>query len=157
MVMYRRLNCVLFIDDDEATNYLHRLIIKRLDCAERLEIFQSAKEAIKYLAGQGKYHNDNPIPEMIFLDINMPSMNGWEFIEQFRKIKTASPIILVMLTTSLNPDDEFLSEKIPEITCFKNKPLTRQMVEGLLEEYFNDPDDPGPNKNHDYGTGNRDN
>ena len=84
-------------------------------------------------------------------------MNGWEFIEQFRKIKTASPIILVMLTTSLNPDDEFLSEKIPEITCFKNKPLTRQMVEGLLEEYFNDPDDPGPNKNHDYGTGNRDN
>ena len=157
MVMYRRLNCVLFIDDDEATNYLHRLIIKRLDCAERLEIFQSAKEAIKYLGGQGKYHNDNPIPDMIFLDINMPSMNGWEFIEQFRKIKTASPIILVMLTTSLNPDDEFLSEKIPEITCFKNKPLTRQMVEGLLEEYFNDPDDPGPNKNHDYGTGNRDN
>ena len=62
-----------------------------------------------------------------------------------------------MLTTSLNPDDEFLSEKIPEITCFKNKPLTRQMVEGLLEEYFNDPDGYRDRKMDDFGTGNREN
>jgi CheY-like chemotaxis protein len=150
--MYRRLKCILLIDDDEATNYLHRFILNRLDCTERLEIFQNAKEAMKYLAGQGKYHNNNPIPDMIFLDINMPSMNGWEFIEQFRKIKTGSPIVLVMLTTSLNPDDEFLSEKIPEISCFKNKPLTKKMVEGLLEEYFNDPDSsPGNYPREDFG------
>jgi CheY-like chemotaxis protein len=138
MVMPRRLNCILLIDDDEATNYLHRLILNRLDCVDRIEIFQSAKEAVKYLAGQGKYMNNNPVPDMIFLDINMPSMNGWEFIEQFRKIKDGSPIVVVMLTTSLNPDDEFLSEKIPEITVFKNKPLTRGMVEGLLNEFFPD-------------------
>lgn len=92
---------------------------------------------------------------MIFLDINMPSMNGWEFIEQFRKIRSGSSIVLVMLTTSLNPDDEFLSRKIPEITVFKNKPLTRTMVEGLLNEYFSDS---GSNSLRDrdekFGTGN---
>ena len=139
MVMTRRLKCILLIDDDEATNYLHRLILKKLDCADRVEIFQNAKEALKYLDGQGKYKNNNPTPELIFLDINMPSMNGWEFIEQFRRIRNGIPIVVVMLTTSLNPDDEFLSEKIPEITIFQNKPLTRAMVEGLLKDYFSEP------------------
>jgi response regulator of citrate/malate metabolism len=74
MVMPRRLNCILLIDDDEATNYLHRLILNRLDCVDRIEIFQSAKEAVKYLGGQGKYMNNNPVPDMIFLDIYMTYM-----------------------------------------------------------------------------------
>jgi CheY-like chemotaxis protein len=134
--MEKKLKSIVLIDDDEPTNYLHKLILKKIDCVEHIEVFQTGKDAINYLS-KLKDHNSEVIrPDIIFLDINMPKMNGWEFIEQFRKIKREENITVIMLTTSLNPDDELLSEKIPEIKTFINKPLTRAMMEEIIKEYF---------------------
>ena len=132
-----KLNCVLLIDDDEATNFLHKLVIQRSGYAEEIVAYQNAEEALSYLGTEksGRY----PQPDLIFLDINMPRMNGWEFMDAYAGLseEQRGKVVVMMLTTSLNPDDKEKANGIENITGFLTKPLTKQMLEGVLEEHFN--------------------
>ena len=66
----------------------------------------------------------------------MPAMDGWEFLDEYKKLNIETRIIVVMLTTSLFPEDKLRAEKIPEISGFENKPLTEEKLTGVLEKYF---------------------
>lgn len=138
--MKQKLNTILLVDDDEPTNYLNKMILEEIDCAEHIEVAQSAKEAINYLTGTGKYNKKGstiPPPELIFLDINMPAMDGWEFIDIYKELRKKGRVVMVMLTTSQNPEDEEKSKMIAEVAGYKNKPLSKQIVQEVLESYFN--------------------
>jgi CheY-like chemotaxis protein len=79
-----------------------------------------------------------PQPDLIFLDINMPVMDGWEFMQVYHKLdenKKGNKVI-VMLTTSINPDDKLKASLISEITDFKSKPLFPDNLEELVKKYF---------------------
>lgn len=134
--MSTQLNSILLIDDDEPTNFLNRLTLEQAECTRHIHIAQSGQEALEYLwnCGPGKL----PRPDLIFLDINMPAMDGWEFLEKYRSLPSErkADIVLIMLTTSLNPDDELKTKAIPEVSGFENKPLSQQRVHHLLEKYF---------------------
>lgn len=133
------LNCILLIDDDEPTNFLNRLTLEQAGCARDIRVAQSGQEALDYLHSCGE--GAPPRPDMIFLDINMPAMDGWEFLERYRRLPSdrKADIVLIMLTTSLNPDDELRTRAIPEVSGFENKPLSPQRVNALLEKYFKSP------------------
>jgi CheY-like chemotaxis protein len=138
--MNKKLNCILFIDDDEPTNFLNRMTVEQMDCTRHVVIAQSGEEALDILMGQDNTSAgaDCSRPDLIFLDINMPAMDGWEFLEKYGQLpeeKKAS-IILVMLTTSLNPDDERRASVTPEIAGFENKPLKEPQLQRLLKKYF---------------------
>jgi CheY-like chemotaxis protein len=66
------------------------------------------------------------------------AMNGWDFLEKYKKlnVKQKAQIIIIMLTTSLNPADKKKSEKIPEISSFETKPLTHEKLIKILELHF---------------------
>ena len=83
--MDKPLKLILLVDDDEATNFLHKIMINDAGCAQGIHVAKNGKEAIEYLTNaiEGKY----PQPDLIFLDINMPVMNGWEFLDEFEQIK----------------------------------------------------------------------
>jgi CheY-like chemotaxis protein len=68
----------------------------------------------------------------------MPAMDGWEFLDRYRRLPAAqkADIVLIMLTTSLNPDDELRTKTIPEVAGFENKPLSQQRLKELLDKYF---------------------
>jgi CheY-like chemotaxis protein len=135
--MKQKLNCVLLIDDDEPTNFLSNMFIEEADCSEHIEIKEGGKEALEYLANSKSRDNIVPYPELIFLDINMPAMDGWEFLDRYKAVKSEyhKPII-IMLTTSLNPDDALRAFQIPEISGFENKPLSKEKVVGIVKKYF---------------------
>lgn len=135
--MKNKLKTVLLIDDDENTNFYNEIIINQLGITEQIKTFQFANEALVYLTT--KTEGSYPQPEIIFLDINMPIMNGWQFMEKYKQLddEQKGKIIVVMLTSSFNYDDKIKSEQINEIDTFLNKPLNQEMLSDLMKKYFN--------------------
>lgn len=128
----KKINCILLIDDDEATIFLHKIIIEEANICENLVIKDSALEALEYLKQE-----DAIIPNLIFLDINMPKMNGWQFLEAYRDLNKDQQgnIDVIMLTTSLNQNDKIKAEDISEVKKFINKPLTAEVLEEIRDNY----------------------
>ena len=137
--MKQKLNCILLIDDDEPTNFLSAMLIEEANCSRHVEVIPTGKEALKYLASsQQSKNNSLPYPELIFLDINMPAMDGWEFLDEYKAIEKEhqQKIIIIMLTTSLNPDDALRAYKISEVSGFETKPITIEKLDKILKKYF---------------------
>ncbi|MDO6492064.1 MAG: response regulator [Cellulophaga sp.] len=135
------LKSILLIDDDEATNFLHKMVIKKLNCTNDVIVKTNGQEAIDYL----KTEKDGvfPQPSLILLDINMPIMNGWEFLQEYKKLEEnqMAETVIVMLTTSLNPDDKARALGFTQINDFKSKPLTPDGLRDILKSFFMFPDD----------------
>ncbi|WP_339903700.1 response regulator [uncultured Cyclobacterium sp.] len=134
--MRKKINCILLIDDDKATNFLHKEIIRETGLVNKVVDMESGHEALEYLEKMedGKY----PQPDIIFLDINMPAMSGWEFLEEYDKLdeEKKAKIVVVMLTTSINPDDKETATSKELINGFFNKPLTFEIIERVIDENF---------------------
>jgi CheY-like chemotaxis protein len=132
----QKLENVLLVDDDEGTNFLNERIIRLSGYVNNIVKAHNGIQALEYL--KLKINSKHPQPEFILLDINMPAMNGWEFMEAYSQLDEAqkAQIIIVMLSTSLNPDDEKRAREIKEINDFRSKPLTMKMFTDLVEEFF---------------------
>ncbi len=133
----------MLIDDDEPTNYYNTLIIEETGCADHVQAVQSGQRALEYLTNSEdypEYGNCFPCPDLIFLDINMPAMNGWEFLDKYKELKkeVKGKTVLVMLTTSLFSEDALKALKIPEISGFESKPITPEVIDKILKKYFVD-------------------
>ena len=79
------------------------------------------------------------VPDLILLDINMPIVNGWEFMDKYQSLSAEqkAKIVVVMLTTSLNPDDRSRAESIKDIKDFVSKPLDETTLKDIIEKHFN--------------------
>ena len=135
--MNQKLDSILLIDDNEADNYLHKMVIEELGCAKQVHVVYDGEEAIQYLTQKNNGHI--PIPDVIFLDINMPKMNGWEFLEAYEKLvaeERRCKALVLMLTTSLNPDDYQLADQNDNIKAFMNKPLTADQLLAIMKKNF---------------------
>ena len=130
----------MLVDDNYDDNFIHDRLIKKNDAADIVITKQSAMEALKYL----KSRKDDSIPpsppDLIFLDINMPGMNGWEFLQEYKKIdkQFQSRAVVVMLSTSDNPDDKMKAKFSSGVSDFKTKPLTREMLQDVIAKFFSD-------------------
>jgi len=116
---------IMLIDDDPMTNMIHRAIIKRLDPHIEVWTYLQAEEALEYL----KAHSCG-WPEIIFLDINMPVMNGWQFLEAYSELEGQAH--LFMLTSSIDPKDMTRSQQYPVVKGFISKPLTIEILRNQL-------------------------
>jgi CheY-like chemotaxis protein len=139
--MQQKLNCILLIDDDEPTNFISKMLIEESNCSEHVQVTQSGEAALDYLT-KGKSPKGQPelfpCPDLIFLDINMPAMNGWEFLDRYENLdgNYKGNVITVMLTTSLSPDDRLKAHNNSTISKFETKPLTLEKLNRILTEYF---------------------
>jgi len=134
--MLKQINCVLLIDDDEATNFINQMVIEESGCAEKIVVRESGFEALEYLTSTE--NGEHPQPDLIFLDINMPGMDGFEFLEEYEKLTTEQKgkHVVVMLTTSVNPDDKDRATKFKDVDQFMHKPLTPEMFVEVMENHF---------------------
>ena len=141
MPMKKKLNCVLLVDDNESDNYLHKKVLEQSGLVNHVEIAMDGEAAIEFLnSNYEKWQSSgvNLQPELIFLDINMPVMDGWTFLEEYDKLEDVlkSKIVFVMLTTSINPADKRRVEKREESVDFLYKPLTLKMINEIIQKRF---------------------
>lgn len=136
----KEINTVLLIDDNIHDNYIHSYVIKKELPNTIIKTAESGDHAIEYFEKSLNGENEYPYPDLIFLDINMPGMNGFEFLEEARSRKyfeKGNPILIFMLTSSLNPSDKQAADQdfSNEISDFRNKPLTQEMLREILSAY----------------------
>jgi len=133
--MKKKLDCILLVDDNSDDNFFHKIIINKMDVVNRIDVVINGLEALAYL----KKENQTP-PELIFLDINMPRMNGWEFLEQYKHldVNQKARVVIMILTTSANPDDIKKAKEIEEVTGFETKPLSKEIMVEILNRHFQD-------------------
>ncbi len=126
----------MLIDDDEDDNFLHEREIKKSEVASIVITKNSGMEALTYLRSMKA--NKEPYPDLIFLDINMPEMNGWEFLKEYHKLdkELQVPEVLIMLTTSDHPEDKAKAKKWGVVSDYITKPLSQEIIEDISKKYF---------------------
>ena len=134
-----KLEKVICVDDDPIALLLSKLVLSKSDFASQVITAANGEIAIQYLerpeviAENNNSHN----PLLILLDLNMPVMDGWEFLEQFRATlytehyKTAK---VILLSSSIDPNDIERSKEFPMVATFLPKPLTKEMLQTILDK-----------------------
>ena len=123
---------VMVIDDNQIDLYIAEMVMATTKFAEQVVCVASAKEALDYL----KPLHDRPdeLPHLIFLDINMPEMSGFDFLREYQHLpeNIRNKCIIMMMTTSLDENDRKQAEENAFVKRFLNKPLDRDKIAQLL-------------------------
>ncbi len=131
-----KLKCILLVDDDEFTNSIHKMVIEDVGVSKNIEVAESADAALDLL--ECPKVDDCKTPDLIFLDLNMPGMNGWDFLELYREKKKncRTKSLIIILSNSTNPYDQKKAETYEEVAGFRSKPLTDLMIHEIMDHYF---------------------
>ncbi len=115
---------ILLIDDDAAANFLHRSILSKVCPAATVVTSENGATALEYL--EALKRGEDALPELILLDINMPVMNGWAFLENYgrQEVSSSGTELYLMLTTPLTETDQARASSYKVITGFIKKPLS---------------------------------
>ncbi|WP_232758553.1 response regulator [Flavobacterium sp. ALD4] len=123
---------IAIVDDDPIFQFIAKRFIKSFESVNQMLIFSDGKDAMDFL-----YFNINDkdkLPDIIFLDINMPVMNGWQFLNKYIELKSKieKKIIIYIVSSSNNPDDFIQAQSIHEVTDYIVKPIDREKYTSIL-------------------------
>lgn len=131
--MKKELKCIMLVEDNAHDNFFHEREIRKTTLTTFVLTKNTGKEAIEYIKSK-----EDPQPDLIFLDINMPVMNGWEFLEEYNLLdkELQCGAIIIMLTTSDNDDDIAKAKAWSFVADYISKPLTKEIMEDIIVKYF---------------------
>jgi CheY-like chemotaxis protein len=131
--MKRKKPLICIIDDDKIYRFLLSWIINKNNLAENIISFSNGEEALQYLT-DNKATNEK-IPDAVFLDVSMPIMDGWQFMEEYATIKTEikKKVVVFMLSSSVNPIDIERANNISEISDYIFKPIDVEGINGIFK------------------------
>jgi CheY-like chemotaxis protein len=135
------LDKILCIDDDPITLMLCRKVIERVEFAKEIDTVNNGEEAIKYFDTLFEEKINNPsvvYPKLVLLDLNMPVMDGWDFLESFNKKDYQNIFNLtrfIVVSSSIDPYDINKAKTYPVIG-FLSKPVTKEMLENLKTQFI---------------------
>ncbi|HEY6159636.1 MAG TPA: response regulator [Bacteroidia bacterium] len=125
---------LFLVDDDEIYVFLTKRTIEETNLADQVKIFRNGKEAIDFL--EGAADNIELLPEIIFLDITMPILDGWGFIEEYISLKPrlGKKITLYIVSTSVSPADIQRAKEISVVSDFIIKPVTKEKFIDVIKK-----------------------
>src|SRR5690606_39581165 len=128
----RLIKNLLLIDDDEIFTFLTKRTIEETNLVEKIKIFGNGQDALEFL--ERAIAHKEPLPDIIFLDINMPILDGWGFLEEFISIKPflGKKVMIFLVSTSISPHDIERAHNISEVSAYIIKPLTKEKFLNIL-------------------------
>ncbi len=126
------LDKILCVDDDAITLMLCKMVIVKNSFSSEIATVTNGEEALNYFK-MLKNNSSEKTPQMIFLDLNMPVMGGWEFLDCFstEEYSDFNSIKTIILSSTIDPDDLEKSKKYPMVIDFLSKPISKEMLEYL--------------------------
>jgi CheY-like chemotaxis protein len=129
----KKIDIACIIDDDPIFVYGAQALMQLTNFCNSMMVYNNGEEALnnlKVLLSSGE-----KLPDVILLDLNMPIMDGWEFLEEFTKIKTEKEITIFIVTSSIDPNDVEKAKTYSEVSNYIVKPVTTESLEHILETY----------------------
>ncbi|MBI2793428.1 MAG: response regulator [Ignavibacteria bacterium] len=124
--------CVALVDDDRIYQFTTERLLQRLGIDISFLWFKDGEEALEYIE---KHKLDaNALPDILIVDINMPFMDGWQFLDAFKELKplSAKPIDIYMVSSSIDDRDMRRARSIAEVRDYVEKPITREKLLVIL-------------------------
>ncbi len=131
---------ILIIDDDDIVRLVQGKLLQNSNVSKEPIKFKRASEAVEYLKSASIKHH-----YLLMLDINMPMMNGWEFLDEIEKMEVKEYIYVFMVSSSIDYSDKEKAKKYNRIINFIEKPITSRNCEQLKESPLLKPFFPQPN------------
>jgi CheY-like chemotaxis protein len=128
-----KLSSVMLVDDDSTNNFLNGLLLKSLNVTERILVAESGTQALDII----EHSADPDEPALILLDVNMPGLNGIQFLEAYRQLPQTqrNATVIIMLTTTMDARDLGRLDEL-NIAGLVSKPLTQEKIDGILQLHF---------------------
>lgn len=125
----------IFVDDDEFSNWIYSIVVKEVAGEADIKTFTVPGEALEFI--QTQYERIEG-PTILFLDINMPMINGWEFLVHYAEFSEAlkSQISIYILSSSVDERDSNMAKGNKNVKGFISKPLTIEVVRSIIENRF---------------------
>ena len=125
------MNTLAIVDDDEIAQILIKEMVEKHQLANEIILFSDVETAIDYL---GKITDENNIPDVLFLDINLPGLDGWDFLVEYEGIKPhlSKSMIIYMLSSSISNSDMVRAESNSNVKGYISKPLTLDKLQNLI-------------------------
>lgn len=125
------LTCI--IDDDEIYVFGIKHLMQRVNFSKNIMVFENGQEALRFLTPI--IEDEEALPNVILLDINMPIMDGWQFLDEFVKIQTPSSrkLTIYMMSSSVNPADIERAKSYELISDYIIKPIDQNQLELIME------------------------
>lgn len=135
--MSANLNHIVLVDDNETTSFLNNRLLGRLAVADHVSTFSRADEAFEQLWGSANGGSSAPAPDLVFVDLKMPGVSGFEFLELYNALPqpVQDKTVMAVLTTSMHGADTARVAKYPNVE-YLTKPLTEEKMLKLLEKRF---------------------
>ena len=132
--MKKTFDLVFLIDDDLKFSFITKTLLSKISFAKEIVDYSDASEALNQLKKNTK-NGGGKLPDIIFLDLNMPGMDGWDFLEEYKSLPASfrNDCKLFVLTSSIDPVDKLKSQSYAFVTDFISKPLARDKVNSIQE------------------------
>ncbi|WP_339707529.1 response regulator [uncultured Kriegella sp.] len=128
----KRIESTCIIDDDPIFVYGTKRVMREVDFCNEIMVFENGQDAIDALTEMVEQHKE--LPEIIFVDLNMPIMNGWEFLEDFVKIpnKSREEVTVYIISSSVDPRDLERIKSYKVVNNYILKPISTNDLEEIL-------------------------
>ncbi len=129
-----KINTLCVIDDDDVSQFMVRKAVEHSQRVAHLMFFHNGEEALHAI--RDRQQQPDQLPDLIFLDINMPVMDGWEFLEEFGQFRAAigKRIIIYMISSSVDERDVNRARHLSNVSGYIVKPITRDKFADILDE-----------------------
>lgn len=133
----KKLKEILLVDDSKGANLLNKRLLESMDIVDKISTALNGQEALDYLLSEND-RGEYPSPNLIFIDVNMPVLSGFQFMEKYEQLeeKHKTEKVIVMLTSSISKIDKEKAESFSSVKKLLFKPLTKEHVRQVITESF---------------------